>query len=150
MRRTNAKGAPRARRLATYLLLATVVACSGNGSEMIKPSSTDKPESTAFSAPETTSLGQTAASISAGHGEDSGFLLLDRGRDALSWRLILAPPEILHYVAAHEVAHLAEMNPSAAFWAPVERLFGPYKSARHRLRHNGAEPHRPEVGAAAG
>ncbi len=59
-----------------------------------------------------------------------------------SWRLILAPPEILHYVAAHEVAHLAEMNHSPAFWAQVERIFGPYKAPRRWLRDNGADLHR--------
>ncbi|SLN73711.1 M48 family metallopeptidase [Ruegeria meonggei] len=58
-----------------------------------------------------------------------------------SWRLILAPSEILHYVAAHEVAHLAEMNHSAAFWAQVERIFGDYKTQRRWLRDNGAQLH---------
>ncbi|MGB5392433.1 MAG: phospholipase D family protein [Thermoanaerobaculia bacterium] len=57
---------------------------------MVKASTTDKPESWAFNEPETTYLGQTAAAIAADHGGESGFLLLDRGRDALSWRLILA------------------------------------------------------------
>ncbi len=59
-----------------------------------------------------------------------------------SWRLILAPPEVLRYVAAHEVAHLAEMNHSAAFWAVVERLHGPYEAPRHWLREQGAGLHR--------
>ncbi|NOD36850.1 DUF45 domain-containing protein [Ruegeria sp. HKCCD5849] len=59
-----------------------------------------------------------------------------------SWRLILAPPEVLHYVAAHEVAHLAEMNHSPAFWAQVEKIFGPYQHPRRWLRDNGAELHR--------
>ena len=59
-----------------------------------------------------------------------------------SWRLILAPPEVLRYVAAHEVAHLAEMNHSAAFWAQVERLYGPYQAPRTWLRDNGAALHR--------
>ena len=57
---------------------------------MVKSHTTDKPESFAFDKPETTSLGQTAAAIAAEHGGDSGFLLMDRGRDALSWRTILA------------------------------------------------------------
>lgn len=59
-----------------------------------------------------------------------------------SWRLILAPAEVLDYVAAHEVAHLAEMNHSAAFWATVERLYGPYALARRWLRENGPDLHR--------
>ncbi len=58
-----------------------------------------------------------------------------------SWRLILAPSEILHYVAAHEVAHLVEMNHSPAFWAQVERIFGPCKDQRRWLRDNGARLH---------
>ena len=40
-----------------------------------------------------------------------------RGDLMFSWRLVMAPPEILDYVAAHEVAHLAHMDHSAAFWA---------------------------------
>lgn len=59
-----------------------------------------------------------------------------------SWRLILAPPDVLHYVAAHEVAHLAEMNHSHAFWAQVERIYGPYKEPRRWLRDNGIDLHR--------
>ncbi|KIC40355.1 zinc metalloprotease [Ruegeria sp. ANG-R] len=59
-----------------------------------------------------------------------------------SWRLILAPSDVLHYVAAHEVAHLAEMNHSPAFWAQVERIYGPYKESRRWLRENGADLHR--------
>lgn len=59
-----------------------------------------------------------------------------------SWRLILAPSEVLRYVAAHEVAHLAEMNHSPNFWATVTRLFGPYKVPRKWLHDNGAGLHR--------
>src|SRR5262249_17394399 len=35
---------------------------------------------------------------------------------SFSWRLVLAPPHVLDYVAAHEVAHLLEMNHGARFW----------------------------------
>ncbi|MFV1601897.1 MULTISPECIES: M48 family metallopeptidase [unclassified Phaeobacter] len=59
-----------------------------------------------------------------------------------SWRLILAPPEVLRYVAAHEVAHLAEMNHSPAFWAIVRELYGPYDGARGWLRSEGNNLHR--------
>ena len=59
-----------------------------------------------------------------------------------SWRLILAPREVLDYVAAHEVAHLVEMNHSHAFWTIVERLCPDYDTPRRWLRENGAELHR--------
>lgn len=59
-----------------------------------------------------------------------------------SWRLILAPPEVLRYVAAHEVAHLAEMNHSAAFWTQVERLYGAYQEPRNWLKTQGSSLHR--------
>jgi hypothetical protein len=59
-----------------------------------------------------------------------------------SWRLILAAPEVLTYVAAHEVAHLAEMNHSPAFWRTVERLYGDYRPPRAWLRAEGGALHR--------
>lgn len=60
-----------------------------------------------------------------------------KGHLNFSWRLILAPPEVLDYVAAHEVAHLIEMNHSKAFWALVEASFGPHQQARNWLKTNG-------------
>ena len=59
-----------------------------------------------------------------------------------SWRLILAPPKILNYVAAHEVAHLEEMNHSKAFWDIVHDLYGAYQPARKWLHENGADLYR--------
>lgn len=58
-----------------------------------------------------------------------------------SWRLVLAPPEVLDYVAAHEVAHLRELNHSAAFWALVERLEPDYRQQRDWLRRHGSGLH---------
>ncbi|MGH1356303.1 MAG: M48 family metallopeptidase [Thalassovita sp.] len=59
-----------------------------------------------------------------------------------SWRLILAPPDVLSYVAAHEVAHLAHMNHSRDFWQAVEQIHGAYGPPRAWLRKNGAALHR--------
>ena len=56
-----------------------------------------------------------------------------------SWRLIMAPPAVLDYVAAHEVAHLIEMNHSARFWAHCERLCPEYRTHRRWLKGNGPE-----------
>jgi predicted metal-dependent hydrolase len=65
-----------------------------------------------------------------------------RGALMYSWRLVLAPPEILRYVAAHEVAHLAEMNHSPAFWKLVGRIHGPCETPRRWLRDQGSALHR--------
>ncbi|MGB8623943.1 MAG: SprT family zinc-dependent metalloprotease, partial [Paracoccaceae bacterium] len=64
-----------------------------------------------------------------------------RGDLMYSWRLIMAPPEVLDYVAAHEVAHLAEMNHSPAFWALVARLCPDHKRHRAWLRVHGPALH---------
>lgn len=47
------------------------------------------------------------------------------GRIRMSWRLILAPPEVRRYVVAHEVAHLVHLNHGPQFKALEARLFGP-------------------------
>ena len=54
----------------------------------------------------------------------------------------MAPQKVLDYVAAHEVAHLAEMNHSSAFWAVVARLMPDYEVPRNWLRRHGAALHR--------
>ncbi len=59
-----------------------------------------------------------------------------------SWRLILAPPDVLDYVAAHEVAHLEHMDHSAAFWNTVQGLCPDYAEPRVWLRQNGSDLHR--------
>lgn len=64
-----------------------------------------------------------------------------RGDLMFSWRLVMAPPSVLDYVAAHEVAHLAEMNHSQAFWAVVARLYPGYAVERAWLRAHGPGLH---------
>ncbi|MCP4209564.1 MAG: M48 family metallopeptidase [Shimia sp.] len=59
-----------------------------------------------------------------------------------SWRLVMASPDVLDYVAAHEVAHLKEMNHSQAFWNEVTIIHGPYEVPRRWLRDHGQELHR--------
>jgi hypothetical protein len=59
-----------------------------------------------------------------------------------SWRLILAPPHVLDYLAAHEVAHLVEMNHSRAFWRVVARICPEWERAKGWLNANGNALHR--------
>ena len=64
------------------------------------------------------------------------------GNLMFSWRLMLAPPAVLHYVVAHEIAHLSQMNHSPAFWAKVASLMPDYNAPRDWLRQNGSLLHR--------
>lgn len=65
-----------------------------------------------------------------------------RGDLMYSWRLIMAPPKVLSYVAAHEVAHLQEMNHSSDFWALVGQLMPDWQVQRDWLRAHGAALHK--------
>ena len=64
------------------------------------------------------------------------------GMLSYSWRLILAPPFVLHYLAAHEVAHLVEMNHSRRFWRLVERVCPDMGRAKAWLDAHGTDLHR--------
>ncbi|MBL9050205.1 MAG: M48 family metallopeptidase [Tabrizicola sp.] len=64
------------------------------------------------------------------------------GRLMYSWRLIMAPPQVLGYVAAHEVAHLVELNHSPAYWEVVSRICPDWQEHRAWLRANGQVLHR--------
>jgi predicted metal-dependent hydrolase len=59
-----------------------------------------------------------------------------------SWRLILAPPFVLDYLAAHEVAHLVELNHSRRFWRLVERICPHVTRAKTWLDVHGGNLHR--------
>ncbi len=61
---------------------------------------------------------------------------------SFSWRLILAPPFVLNYVVAHEVAHLKEMNHGPRFWKIVHELVGDVRKPQAWLRQHGAALHR--------
>ena len=61
------------------------------------------------------------------------------GRLMFSWRLAMAPPEVLDYVAAHEVAHLQHMDHSPDFWAATGQLMPDYAARREWLRQHGHE-----------
>lgn len=64
------------------------------------------------------------------------------GQLSFSWRLILAPAYVLDYVAAHEVAHLREMNHGPRFWKLVAESVPRLEEARTWLRQEGSDLHR--------
>ena len=65
-----------------------------------------------------------------------------RGTLSFSWRLILAPPVVLDYLAAHEVAHLVELNHSARFWKTLRDVCPGTDEAETWLKRHGSGLHR--------
>jgi predicted metal-dependent hydrolase len=63
------------------------------------------------------------------------------GALCFSWRVVLAPPAILDYLAAHETAHLRELNHSKRFWAHVARCAPDFEKSETWLRKHGASLH---------
>jgi predicted metal-dependent hydrolase len=64
------------------------------------------------------------------------------GALSYSWRLVLAPDYVLDYVAAHEVAHLKEMNHGPRFWRLVLTHCAKTRDAKRWLKANGSQLHR--------
>ena len=56
------------------------------------------------------------------------------GSIRLNWRLVHFAMPVIDYVVAHELAHLREMNHSAAFWDVVRTAVPAFEQARGALR----------------
>jgi predicted metal-dependent hydrolase len=84
------------------------------------------------------SAGTSARQVSIGDAGSRWGSCSSQGRIRLSWRLILAPPEVRRFVVAHEVAHLVHLNHGPEFKALEARLFGPgLAEAKAALRRVG-------------
>ncbi len=63
-----------------------------------------------------------------------------------SWRIAMAPPEVIDYLAAHEVAHLTEMNHGPKFWALCKRLCPHMEESKAWLKRHGSALHAIDFG----
>jgi predicted metal-dependent hydrolase len=86
-------------------------------------------------------LGQRPSAVRVGDTRSRWGSCSSRGALAFSWRLVLAPPSVLDYLAAHEVAHLVEMNHGLAFWRLVADLHPDHARSRAWLRRHGPALH---------
>ena len=67
-------------------------------------------------------------------------------RLAFSWRIVMAPPSVLDYLAAHEVAHFVEMNHGPKFWALCRELCPEMEAGKTWLKRHGSGLHAIAVG----
>ncbi|MGQ8630554.1 M48 family metallopeptidase [Agrobacterium sp. DE0009] len=63
------------------------------------------------------------------------------GNLSFSWRIVMAPEAVIDYLAAHEVAHLREMNHGPKFWALCEKLCPHTNEAKDWLKRHGSRLH---------
>lgn len=60
------------------------------------------------------------------------------GTLSFSWRLVLAPEEVLEYVVWHEACHLRVMDHSPRFWSLLAEHVPDHETPRRWLRDHGA------------
>jgi len=60
-----------------------------------------------------------------------------RGNLSFTWRLVLAPLEVIDYVVVHELVHTRIKNHSPAFWKMVAEIMPDYKQHVAWLKKNG-------------
>jgi predicted metal-dependent hydrolase len=82
-------------------------------------------------------VGRPVARVRIGDPKSRWGSCSSRGALAYSWRLVLAPLDVIDYVVAHEVAHLIEANHGRRFWQLVATLAANAQAARAWLRQHG-------------
>jgi predicted metal-dependent hydrolase len=83
-------------------------------------------------------LSLAAPGVALSRGRRQWGVCAANGAIRLNWRLVHLAPALADYVAAHEVAHLVEMNHSKRFWSLVASLYPSWREARERLQLAGA------------
>ena len=83
-------------------------------------------------------LGLPAPQVALTSARGQWGVCVEGGVIRLNWRLVHLPPRLGDYVAAHEAAHLVEMNHSKRFWQLVASLYPAWREARQELELAGA------------
>jgi len=83
-------------------------------------------------------LGRAAPCVALSGGRNRWGVCSADGTIRLNWRLVHLDPALADYVAAHEAAHLVEMNHSKRFWSLLSTLYPSWREARERLELAGA------------
>jgi predicted metal-dependent hydrolase len=85
----------------------------------------------------TASIGKTAKAIRFRDTVSRWGSCTSDGTLSFSWRIMMAPPAVINYLVAHEVAHLKEMNHGPKFWKLCVQLCPDTELCRSWLKRNG-------------
>jgi predicted metal-dependent hydrolase len=83
-------------------------------------------------------LGVPAPEVALSSARSQWGVCVEGGLIRINWRLVHLAPGLGDYVAAHEAAHLVEMNHSRGFWNLVAKLYPAWREAREQLELAGA------------
>jgi hypothetical protein len=86
-------------------------------------------------------IGARVASVSMKDTRSRWGSCSSEGNLSFSWRIVMAPPMVIDYLAAHEVAHLREMNHGPRFWALCRKLCPGMDEAKVWLKRHGSQLH---------
>lgn len=64
-----------------------------------------------------------------------------KGNLNFSWRIIMAPADVMDYIIIHELCHLIHMNHSKEYWAAVGQYMKDYTKYKEWLKTNGMKLH---------
>ena len=95
----------------------------------------------------TEQLGKPAAGLRVKDTKSRWGSCTSDGKLSFSWRIAMAPAHVLNYLAAHEVAHLEEMNHGPKFWALCRRLCPDTDTAKAWLKRHGSALHAVDFGS---
>lgn len=85
----------------------------------------------------TTALGRKAKRVSFKDTSSRWGSCTADGNLSFSWRIMMAPPPVINYLVAHEVAHLKEMNHAPKFWKLCTELCPDTERCKAWLKRNG-------------
>lgn len=60
-----------------------------------------------------------------------------KGSLNFTWRLVMAPQDVIDYVIVHELAHLKINNHSMEYWRELEQIMPDYRDRKNWLNDNG-------------
>lgn len=95
----------------------------------------------------TKTLGKPAAGLQVKDTKSRWGSCTADGKLSFSWRIAMAPEHVIDYLAAHEVAHLEEMNHGPNFWAICKKLCPGTDKAKAWLKRHGSSLHAVDFGS---